>query len=104
MTIMRLWHGEVSLEKADEYQQFMIDKAAPDYSSIDGLLNLSFQRKDDTDKAHFLLVTLWDNIESIKKFAGEQPDIAKYYLEDDNFLLSKEKYTTMYDVFYQKSY
>jgi len=99
---MRLWHGEVALEKADEYQKFMIEKAAPDYSSVPGLLNLSFQRKDDADKANFLLMTIWDNIESVKKFSGDDVELAKYYPEDDAFLLSKEKYTTMYDIFYEK--
>ena len=102
MTIMRLWHGEVSIEKADEYEQFMLDRAAPDYSSVEGLLNLSFQRRNEKTKAHFLLVTVWDSIESIKKFAGEQPEIAKYYSEDDDFLLSKEKNTSLYDIFYQQ--
>ena len=102
MSIMRLWHGEVSIEKADDYEKFMIEKAAPDYSSIDGLLNLYFQRKDESTKAHFLLVTIWDSLESIKKFAGEEPEIAKYYLEDDDFLLEKEKYTSIYNIFYQK--
>ena len=102
MSIMRLWHGEVSIEKADDYEKFMIEKAAPDYSSINGLLNLYFQRKDEITKAHFLLVTIWDSLESIKKFAGEEPEIAKYYLEDDDFLLEKEKHTMMYNIFYQK--
>ena len=41
-------------------------------------------------------------MEAIKKFAGAQPELAKYYTEDDDFLLEKEKYVTMYDVFYEK--
>lgn len=104
MAIMRLWHGEVALEQADEYEKFMIEKAAPDYSSVTGLLNLYFQRKDEKTKAHFLLVTIWDSLESIKKFAGVEPELAKYYPEDDDFLLEKEKYSSMYEVFYQKEY
>ncbi len=101
MTIMRLWHGEVTIEKADEYEKFMIERAAPDYSSVEGLLKLYFQRKNEEETAHFLLVTLWDSIESVKKFAGDNPEIAKYYTEDDNFLLEKEKYVSMYEVFYE---
>ena len=104
MAIMRLWHGEVAADKADEYEKFMIERAVPDYSSVAGLLNLSFQRKDEADKSHFLLVTIWDNLDSIKQFAGDDVELAKYYPEDDGFLLSKEKYTTMYDIFYQKKY
>ncbi len=102
MAIMRLWHGKVAIEKADEYEKFMIKKAAPDYGSVDGLLKLYFQRRNEDKIAHFLLVTIWDSLESIKKFAGDKPGLAKYYPEDDNFLLEKEKYTSLYDVFYEK--
>ena len=102
MAIMRLWHGEVPIEKADEYEKFMVAKAAPDYGAVAGLLKLYFQRKNEATKAHFLLVTIWDTMASIKMFAGANPELAKYYPEDDDFLISKEKYTTMYDVFYEK--
>ncbi len=101
MTIMRLWHGEVEIEKADEYENFMIERAAPDYGSVDGLQKLYFQRKNEEKNVHFLLVTLWDSIESIKKFAGDNPEIAKYYPEDDDYLLRKEKHVSMYEVFYE---
>ena len=104
MSIMRTWHGEVPIEKADAYEKFMIEKAAPDYSSVEGLQNLYFQRRDEEHIAHFLLVTIWNNMESIRQFAGEKPELAKYYLEDDDFLLEKEKYTSMYDIFYQKKF
>lgn len=102
MAIMRLWHGKVAIEKADEYENFMIEKAAPDYSSVEGLQKLYFQRKDENDKAHFLLITIWDSLDSVKKFAGDNPEIAKYYPEDDNFLLEKEKHVSIYDIFYEK--
>lgn len=82
---MRLWHGDVAIEKADEYEKFIIEKAASDYSSVDGLLNLSFQRKNEKTKAHFLLVAIWDSLESIKDFASAEPELAKYYPEDDHF-------------------
>ena len=102
MTIMRLWHGEVSIEKADEYEKFMVERAAPDYSSMKGLLSLSFQRKNEKSKAHFLLVTIWDSLASMRKFAGNNPELAKYYPEDDYFLLEKEKYSSVYNIFYQR--
>jgi heme-degrading monooxygenase HmoA len=102
MTIMRLWHGEVENENADAYEKFMIERAAPDYGSVEGLLKLYFQRKNDDKTAHFLLVTIWDSMESVRKFAGDNPEIAKYYPEDDDFLLGKEQYVSLYEVFYEK--
>lgn len=78
MTIMRVWHVEVAIKKADEYEKFMIEKAAPDYGSADGLLKLYFQRRNEKKIAHFLLVTIWDSLESIKKFVGAELELAKY--------------------------
>jgi len=102
LAIMRLWHGEVAIEKADEYERFMIEKAAPDYGSVDGLIKLYFQRRNEDTIAHFLLVTIWDSLEAVAKFAGAEPEPAKYYPEDENFLLEKEKHTSMYEIFYEK--
>lgn len=78
----------------------MKERAAPDYGSVAGLQELFFTRRDEGDVSHFLLVTIWDSIDAVKKFAGENPDIAKYYPEDDNYLLEKEKYSQNYRVFH----
>jgi len=78
----------------------MKERAAPDYGSVPGLQNLFFTRRDEGDVSHFLLVTIWDSIVAVKKFAGENPDTAKYYPEDDDYLLEKEKYSQNYRVFH----
>jgi heme-degrading monooxygenase HmoA len=100
--IVRLWHGRTSLSKADAYAEFMKERAAPDYASIDGLKKLYFLRRIESEAAHFLLVTLWDCMESVKKFAGENPEKAKYYPEDDSFLLEKEETSALYELFFEK--
>ncbi len=46
MAIMRLWHGRVPREKGDAYEKFLIERAVPDYGSIDGILKLYFTRRD----------------------------------------------------------
>ncbi|WP_461863508.1 antibiotic biosynthesis monooxygenase [Thermococcus sp.] len=99
---MRLWHGRVPREKGDEYEEFLIERAVPDYSSVEGLLKLYFTRRDEENETHFLLVTIWDSMEAIKRFAGENPELAKYYPEDDEFLLEKERYVQHYEVFFEK--
>ena len=101
--IVRMWHGMVEASKADEYAEFMKERAVPDYSSVDGLKKLLFLRDVQTDVAHFLLVTHWDSMEAVKKFAGERPEKAKYYPEDDEFLLEKEETSALYEVFYESN-
>ncbi len=61
-----------------------------------------FTRRNEGDVSHFLLVTVWDSIESVKKFAGENPEVAKYYPEDDGYLLEKEEYAQNYQVFHSQ--
>ena len=99
--IVRMWHGMVEASKADEYAEFMKERAVPDYSSVDGLIKLLFLKDVKADVAHFLLVTHWDSMEAVKKFAGENPEKAKYYPEDDDYLLEKEETSALYQVFYE---
>ena len=101
--IVRMWHGMVDASNADKYADFMKQRAAPDYSSVDGLKKLLFLRKVENDVAHFLLVTYWESMESVKKFAGDRPEKAKYYPEDDTFLLEKEETAALYEVFFESS-
>ena len=80
----------------------MKKRAAPDYRSVAGLERLFFTRRNEGDVSHFLLITVWDSIDSVKNFAGENPEIAKYYPEDDEYLLEKEDYSQNYQVFYSE--
>jgi len=100
--IIRTWNGRTRLIDGDEYEAFMKERAAPDYGSVVGLKHLFFTRRNEGDVSHFLLVTVWDSIDSVKEFAGENPEIAKYYPEDDDFLLEKEEYSQNYQVFHSQ--
>jgi len=89
-TITRIWHGITKVEHADEYLDFLEQSGVSDYKSTDGNLSVEILRRIDVDKCHFWTVTKWDGYESIKKFAGEDFEKAKYYPEDKNYLLEFE--------------
>ncbi len=101
--IVRMWHGRTSKEKAGAYEEFLKSKAIPDYQSVEGNLGLTFLKRDEEIFTHFLLITYWNSFESIKKFAGSDPEVAKYYEEDEEFLLEKELTVTHYEVFYDST-
>jgi heme-degrading monooxygenase HmoA len=98
--ILRTWHGRTSLADADDYEGFMRHRAAPDYKSVPGLIRAIFTRRDDELAAHFLLITIWQDLESVKRFAGSDPERAKYYEEDERYLLEKEEFSHNHVVFY----
>ncbi|MEO1696393.1 MAG: antibiotic biosynthesis monooxygenase [Planctomycetota bacterium] len=98
--ILRTWHGRTKLEDGDAYEAFMRERAAPDYGSVAGLKQLYFTRRDDGDVAHFLLVTVWEDMAAVERFAGADAARAKYYPEDDRYLLEKETHATNQRVFH----
>lgn len=98
--ILRTWHGRTSIADAAAYEAFMRTRAAPDYGSVPGLIRAIFTRRDEGEEAHFLLVTLWADIEAVKAFAGADPARAKYYPEDDRYLLEKESDALNHEIFY----
>jgi len=97
--IIRIWRGKTPLEKADDYEKFTSGRAVPDYSSVDGLQAYYFTRRNMDTYAEFLLITHWDSVESIKEFAGEDYHKAKYYPEDQDFLLDFPEFVEHFEVF-----
>lgn len=89
-SITRIWHGRTHAEHAEEYLQVLIDTGVADYNSIAGNLSVEIWREIVDDVCHFWTVTKWDSIESIVQFAGEDYAKAKYYREDDRYLLEFE--------------
>ena len=89
-TIARTWHGRVPAAKADAYHVYLLRTGLADYRSTPGNRGVLVQRHLEGDVAHFTLTTLWDSIDSIKAFAGEDYERARYYSEDDDFLLERE--------------
>jgi len=61
---------EYQQKREDKYERFLVERAVPDYSSVDGLLKLYFTRKDEDGITHFLLLTVWESLDAIRKFAG----------------------------------
>ncbi len=96
--IVRIWHGRTSLAQADEYAQFLVERAIPDYRSTPGNLGAFILQRRETDCAHFLTVSLWPSLEVIRNFAGDPIDRAKYYDEDQQFLLEFEPTVAHYDL------
>ena len=97
--ITRIWHGRTKPEHADEYLQFLIDTGVTDYKAVEGNLSVEVWRRGDGDVCHFWTVTKWDSYDSIRKFAGDNIEKAKYYPEDSKYLLEFEPTVQHYETF-----
>ena len=93
-----LWHGRVPTSKAGSYRKFLNDRAIPDYRSAPGNVSVHVLERQEGEVTHFITLTFWDNLESIRAFAGNDLEKAKYYPQDADFLLEYEPRVVHYEV------
>ncbi len=96
--IVRLWHGRVPASKTEAYREFIVRRAIPDYRAVPGNISVHVLERRDGEVTHFMSLTFWEDLESIRGFAGDPVENAKYYPEDQDFLLEFEPKVVHYEV------
>lgn len=97
--ITRTWHGRTSLENAEKYLQFLLTDGTKEYRQTPGNISVKVWQREADDCYHFYTVTEWENLASIKLFAGEDHEKAVYYPEDEGILLEFEEKVLHYESF-----
>jgi heme-degrading monooxygenase HmoA len=93
-----MWHGRVETSKAKAYREFLNKRAIPDYQSVKGNISVHILERKEGEVTHFITMTFWESMDVITGFAGNDPEVAKYYPEDKDFLLEFEPKVVHYEV------
>ncbi|HET8940765.1 MAG TPA: hypothetical protein VFN13_02095 [Rudaea sp.] len=96
--IARIWRGITLKEKADDYLAYLRDTGLRDYATTPGNHGVTVLRRNQGEHCEIMLISLWDSMEAVRAFAGENPDRSVYYPEDDQYLLEMEPLVRHYDV------
>lgn len=97
--IARVWHGVTQATVADEYLEYLNATGVPELRATEGNQGVYVLRRTEAENSHFLLISFWDSIESIQRFAGEDVQQARYYPKDRDYLLELEPEVTHYEAF-----
>jgi heme-degrading monooxygenase HmoA len=97
--IARIWHGAVSVSKSDEYLNLMRRNAVPECMATQGNHGALFLHHTDGDAKHFQIFTFWDDLDAIKRFAGLDYSMAKYYDFESGYLIEMELRARHYEVY-----
>lgn len=95
--IARIWRGWTRPEDAEAYVRYMEETGAPDSLGTPGNRGFSVLHRPDGDREEFLTVSLWDSLESIRAFAGDDLERAVFYPEDDRYLIERELTVSHFD-------
>lgn len=96
--IARRWHGRVPASRAAEYLKLMKDVGLADYRSTEGNRGAWCLHRRDGELVEVEMFTLWDNLEAVRHFAGNELTKAKYYDFDPEFLLELEPEVMHFEV------
>ncbi len=99
--IARTWAGATRAADAEVYLEYLHATGLAAYQATPGNRGVLALRRIAGDRAEFLLLTLWDSVEAIQQFAGNDIDRAVYYPEDDRFLVARDERVNHYEVVYQ---
>jgi heme-degrading monooxygenase HmoA len=99
--IARFWRGITPKSKADEYLAYLEATGLKEYRVTEGNRGVYVFRRIENDRAIFLLLSLWDSYDAIKRFAGPDLEKAVYYPEDKKFLLELEPNVVHYEILVQ---
>ena len=76
MTISRHWRGIAKPEEAENYIHHLRNETFPELARIEGFIKASILNRPIREGMEFLIVTTWQSMEAIRKFAGESASTA----------------------------
>lgn len=74
--IARMWRGSVIRERADDYVKHLQESVVPQLCRIDGFKGVYLLRRNSSEDVEFLVLTFWESMEAIRKFAGDKAEVA----------------------------
>jgi heme-degrading monooxygenase HmoA len=96
--IARIWKGTTRAADADAYYDYLQQTGLPEYRSVEGNRGVIVLRRITGDEAEFTLITFWESMDAVRGFAGDQPEQAKFYPADDDYLLDRGPLVAHYEV------
>jgi len=98
MSIMREWRAEIRHALKDEYLAYVEATGIAVYRQAEGNLGAIVATRDiDAERTEIVTLSWWKDEASIKAFAGSDISRARYYPEDDRFLLTRPDRVQHYD-------
>jgi len=88
--IFRKWTGRIRTAQQEEYVDYIAGTGLDDYAKTPGNLGFEMLLRDlGNGETEVSTLSWWSSMDAIRAFAGDQPELARYYPEDDKFLVHR---------------
>lgn len=96
--ILRMWKGQATPEKAEKYVQHASNNVFPELRAIAGHRGAYLLRRAVNGAVEFVVLTLWDSMDAVRKFAGAKPEKAVVAPQAQALLSSFDDLVSHYEV------
>jgi heme-degrading monooxygenase HmoA len=96
--ILRSWRGAVRAEDAERYLEHQERTGVSEYRETAGNRGAIVLSRARGDLVEVVTLSLWDSMDAVRGFAGDDPERARFYPGDDDLLAEKDLHADHYDV------
>ncbi len=96
--IARIWRGRTLAVHADEYTAYMYEHGIKKLESL-GARAVQFFRENQGDHAGFMVITLWDTLDAMTRWAGSDPRKIRHLDRDAELLVELPDRVQILDVY-----
>jgi heme-degrading monooxygenase HmoA len=96
--VARVWHGRTSLEKAEEYRQYLFEEGVKQIASLPGNRGVQMMVAKTADQGEFMIVSYWASVDAIKSYAGADYTRVHDLPRDKDFLIDRDTLVHHFDV------
>ncbi|MFQ5907895.1 MAG: antibiotic biosynthesis monooxygenase [Thermoplasmata archaeon] len=96
--IGRLWRGWTAPENADTYETLLRTHVLPRIHRVEGYRGAYALRREVGEEVEFATLTLWESMDAVREFAGENYETAVVPKEAQVLLSRYDRTSAHYDV------
>lgn len=99
----RTWHGVTPIKFRNEFERYEYETGVKDTLQVKGNMGAHLKIVERGEYAHFFLCTFWDSLDSMRKYAGNELEIAVDYPEDAKYGLISDPIVIIQEVLSDKN-
>jgi antibiotic biosynthesis monooxygenase (ABM) superfamily enzyme len=88
--IARVWRGATLAEHGDEYAAYLEESGMREARALPGCRGTLVLRRPRSGYVEFETILLFDKLEDVRSFAGDELEAAVFFELDDKYLVERE--------------
>jgi antibiotic biosynthesis monooxygenase (ABM) superfamily enzyme len=96
--IARVWRGTTRAADADAYAAYIEESGVGPARALAGARGSLVLRRTVGDRAEFETIILFDSLDDVRAFAGDDLEAARFFPEDDRYLVERDLRVSHHEV------